>query len=982
MAGLGVVSKCILVALGAWLLARLSLAIQAPGTELAPVWMPNAFLLGMLVRQSRALRVPLLLSGAVGILLAEPYAPWVDMGLAAINVFEVAVALFALRLLRVGYGTAEDEHDFLRGAVGTIVLAPGIAALAAAGFLHAASGVDAGAAFLAWWKSGSVGMLLLLPVMWSITLPGVLGLLRGRRAGEFAAWLLLVVASTVALTLMVQHPFVLMALPLLVAAYRINAFRTSVLGLVAAATCMATVTAVQAGLLPAMAGETGAYSIRDLGDVGLYCGLSAIGPILIAVVLQRRAMLGKSVRSAQQLLSMVTDAVPALIGYVDAGRRYRFVNSRYQEWLGKSPADMLGRTAADVFGADTSHEFAPYVRAALGGREVRFAYRMRGVREVEVVYTPHVVAGVVQGYTAIALDITERVRAERALYEERGRSETTLQSIADAVLACDADLRVTSLNQVAAVLSGWSQDDAVGRPVDEVFPLVDRTSRAPIASQLRMVMAEDRESGVRSDALLQRRDGVLVEIEITAAPIHDGEGRVSGAVLIARDVGEARSMASRLAHLAHHDYLTDLPNRLLLEDRISQALSAIARGRAGALLFVDLDLFKHVNDSLGHQAGDEVLRIVAQRLTDTVRDDDTVSRQGGDEFVVLLNRLADASDAARVAAKLIEVVEAPIRVEGQRVHLSASIGIALFPQDARDVATLLKQGDTALYHAKAGGRGRYSYFTESMSQRAGERMRLEAALRDALANDQLMLYYQPKVALSDHCICGFEALVRWRMDDGRIVPPGDFIPIAEQSGLITVLDEWVMRQACRHVADWRARGLDPVPVAVNVSLARLEPQRLVDHVSTVLSDHGLDASLLEIEFTESQMFQQRESTSALLEQLKLLGVRITIDDFGTGYSSLGYLARYGFDVLKIDRSFVNDLGGDARQAAIVEAVLRIGQTLGYAVVAEGVETRRQASVLREMGCRQVQGYLYSPPVDLARAEAMLRAGAVQPASAA
>ena len=975
---IGTAWKFALVACTAWVLAALSIRMVDPRTALATLWLPNAFLLAVAVRQPRRLRVRLLLAGALGMTLAEPFPLLLSAGLSLVNVFEVVVALLALRALRIAHGVGDGERDFLRGAVATIVFAPAVAGALAATLLVAWDGTEWMAAFLRWWKGGSVGMLLLLPLLWSATVPGAVALFRGRRVGEFWAWVAIIAVASSGLTLLAPHPFVVIALPLLVAAFRMNAFRISVLGLFGALVTMGTVQAVQAGLLPPLAPRAGAYDIRDISEVGLYSGLSAIGPILIAVVLQRRAMLNKGAERTRQLLSMVTDAVPALISYVDAGRRYRFVNSRYGEWLDKPAEEMIGRTTAEVFGAGVSAAFEDHALRALSGREVRFGYRMRGTREIEVAYTPHHGPGGVLGYTVIALDITERVQAERALNEERGRTRTTLQSIADAVVACDAGLRITSLNQMACLLSGWSGEEAMGQPIERVFPLVDRQTGAPLPSPLRAVVQAGRESGVRTDALLQRRDGTQVEIENTAAPIHDAEGRVAGAVLIARDVGQARSMADRLAHLAHHDYLTDLPNRLLLEDRARLALSAASRGQGGALLFIDLDLFKHVNDSLGHQAGDQALKVIAARLSGAVRDDDTVSRQGGDEFVVLLNRLADDGDAARVAAKLIALIEEPIELGGQRVYLSASIGIALFPHDADEFNALLRQGDTALYHAKAGGRGRYSYFTDSMSQRAGERMRLEAALHAALDRDELLLHFQPKVALADGTICGFEALLRWRGADGALVPPGDFIPIAEQSGLITLVDEWVMRQACRQQAQWRARGLAPVPVAVNVSLARLEPQRLVDHVADAIASEGLDPSLLEIEFTESQMFQQRESSSALLEQLKLLGVRIAIDDFGTGYSSLGYLAHFGFDVLKIDRSFVHDLATDPRQAAIVEAVLQVGQTLGYGVVAEGVETQRQADVLRGLGCRQVQGYLYSPPVDAARAEAMMRVGRVQP----
>ena len=341
---------------------------------------------------------------------------------------------------------------------------------------------------------------------------------------------------------------------------------------------------------------------------------------------------------------------------------------------------------------------------------------------------------------------------------------------------------------------------------------------------------------------------------------------------------------------------------------LAQALAASERGQKGALLFVDLDFFKNINDTLGHQAGDKVLQEVARRLIEVVRVDDTVSRQGGDEFVLLLVRLADPRDAARVAEKLIVAIEQPFHVEGQALHISASVGIALFPQDARDVKTLMKQADTALYHAKQSGRGRYSYFTGVMSEKADQRMRMEHDLRLALANQDFFLAYQPKVMLPEGRITGMEALVRWRRcDTGEVVPPNDFIPVAEETGLIVAIDEWVMREACRQNHAWQQAGLTPVPVSVNVSLARFDPERLIAHVRAVLAETGMNPCCLEIEFTESQMFTQLERAQLLIAQLKDLGVQVAVDDFGTGYSSLGYLMRYKFDVLKIDRSFVRRL---------------------------------------------------------------------------
>jgi len=441
-------------------------------------------------------------------------------------------------------------------------------------------------------------------------------------------------------------------------------------------------------------------------------------------------------------------------------------------------------------------------------------------------------------------------------------------------------------------------------------------------------------------------------------------------------------MAVKMSHLAQHDYLTDLPNRVRLHDRLSHALASVLGGfgAAGAVLFLDLDHFKTINDSLGHQVGDLVLQEVSRRLVASVRDDDTVSRQGGDEFVVLLERLHDPRDAARVAEKMLQAMREPIDADGHRLHASLSIGIALFPQDASDARTLLMQADTALYHAKRSGRDQYSYFSNTMSDKAGTRLQLENELRRALENDELFLVYQPKVCHPEHRITGMEALVRWRKPDGTLAVPAEFIPIAEESGLITPLDEWVMHEACRQNQEWQAMGLPALPISVNVSLARFDPERLLGHVRDVLQASGLAPRFLQIEFTESQMFADEARAQALIEGLHALGVQIALDDFGTGYSSLRYLLQYRFNTLKVDRSFISGLPADARQDAVVQAIIAMARALEAEVVAEGVETEGQAQRLQLHGCHELQGHYYSFPLEAEAFAALLMHDVIAPAT--
>jgi diguanylate cyclase (GGDEF)-like protein len=402
----------------------------------------------------------------------------------------------------------------------------------------------------------------------------------------------------------------------------------------------------------------------------------------------------------------------------------------------------------------------------------------------------------------------------------------------------------------------------------------------------------------------------------------------------------------------------------------------------GALLFVDLDLFKHINDSLGHHAGDWVLREIADRLVRAVGDADTVSRQGGDEFVLLLPSVVDQEQIERTAEQLIRTIEQPLRYGKRALHVSASVGITLFPENGTDPKTLIKQADTALYHAKQAGRGRFSLYTAAMGERADHRLQLETELRKAIKEGQLYLEYQPKVRYPGRDLVGIEALVRWRHPRGTVVGPADFIPLAEETGLVTAIDEWVLREACRQVGAWRDAGLAPVPVAVNMSLARADVDRLVRNVERALADARIPASLLEIEFTESQMLGQNVRARQLVDRIRALGVRLSVDDFGTGYSSLSYLTDFRFDTIKIDRAFVHGLPDENEGRAVIQAILGIAQSLECDVVAEGVETEAQAATLSQMGCRHMQGFLFARPLSPAAIERELDRGRAEAAAAA
>jgi diguanylate cyclase (GGDEF)-like protein/PAS domain S-box-containing protein len=557
----------------------------------------------------------------------------------------------------------------------------------------------------------------------------------------------------------------------------------------------------------------------------------------------------------------------------------------------------------------------------------------------------------------------ERAAYGEALFEERERAQVTLNSIGDAVVSTDVSGRVTYLNVVAEDLTGWSQHEAAGHPLEEVLQIIDGTTRQVMQNPTALTIRDDQVSALPPNCVLIRRDGVEAAIEDSTAPIHDSRGTVTGSVMVFHDVSMVRAMTRKMAHLAQHDSLTDLPNRVLLNDRLHEAIILSRRHqRELSVLFLDLDRFKHINDSLGHVVGDRLLQSVAQRLLSCVRGSDTVGRQGGDEFVVLLWEVRRAEDAAIAATKILEALRKPHLIDEHELHITASIGIVTYPEDGTDVETLMKKADLAMYHAKQARHDSYQFFKPEMNARAIERQSLEDTLHYAIERQELVLYYQPKFNLATGGIIGAEALIRWRHPQRGLVPPGQFISIAEECGLIVPIGRWVLREACRQARAWQILGLPPLCVAINVSAVELRAPGFVAGVRATLKEMGLEPCYLELELTETVLIEDSRSVADVLKELKDIGVLLALDDFGTGYSNLSQLKRFPIDALKIDQSFVRDLAVDEDDAGIVTAVIGMGKSLHMRVVAEGVETREQLEILREHGCPQGQGYYFCRPV--------------------
>jgi diguanylate cyclase (GGDEF)-like protein/PAS domain S-box-containing protein len=554
----------------------------------------------------------------------------------------------------------------------------------------------------------------------------------------------------------------------------------------------------------------------------------------------------------------------------------------------------------------------------------------------------------------------ERNILEEALFVEKERAQVTLGCIGEAVVCTDISGKITFLNVAAEQLTGWSLAESAGRPMVEIFRTRDSSGEDSAETTAAVAILRIRAMHLPSSCLLIRRDGVEVPIEESIAPIHNRMGQAIGAVIVFRDVSAARATALQIVHSAQHDFLTGLPNRVLLNDRIDQAILMAKRNTAHiALLFMDLDGFKHINDSLGHPIGDKLLQSVAQRLVSCVRGADTVSRQGGDEFIVLLSEVQHSEVAAVMANRILKAVATTHSVNKHDLHITTSIGVSSYPGDGLNAETLIKNADTAMYQAKENGRQCFRFFKPAMNARAVERQSIEESLRRALQRHEFTLHYQPKVCLRTGGIVGAEALIRWTHPKRGMLSPAQFIPIAEDCGLILPIGRWVLREACKQARAWVDAGRRPITMAVNVSAMEFGDDGFLDGLFAVLAETRLESTALEVELTESVLMKRVESTANILRTLRQRGVRVAVDDFGTGYSSLSYLRSFPFDKIKIDQSFVRDLGSNRDAQAIVRSIISLGTGLGVTITAEGVETEAELSCLRAEGCHEGQGFLFS-----------------------
>lgn len=682
-----------------------------------------------------------------------------------------------------------------------------------------------------------------------------------------------------------------------------------------------------------------------------------------AKILELNASLEQRLRYQQALI----DNFPFMVWLKDRDNRFLTVNRRFAEACAQpAPEGVKGRCDHDLWPDVVASRFVADDRRAIEsdqGYSVEEELTLHGEPRWFETYRAPVRGedGELLGTVGFSRDISDR----RKIEQELRFAERVFQSTTEGILVTDAAGSIVAVNPAFETITGYRREDAIGRN-----PRLLKSGRHDEAFYRDIWRSVNSLGQWRGELWNRRKSGEIYPEWLTVSVVRDHADAITHYVAVFSDISTLKFAQERIEFLAYHDSLTRLPNRILLRDRLEHALSRARRERGVlALMFFDLDRFKSVNDTLGHTVGDELLIEVARQIGDLVRASDTLARLGGDEFVLLIEDEADVSQVAAVARKMLDVFARPRSIAGHELTVTTSIGIALYPDDGDDVDTLLKHADLAMYEAKSQGRNNYQFFSPKLTAGAFERLVMENALRGAVMRNELVLHYQPQIDLASGTLTGVEALVRWQHPDLGLVSPGQFISLAEETGIIVDIGAWVLHEACRQMAAWDAAGFKVPQVAVNLSARQIDRDQIVSTTDEALSKAGIGADRLELEVTESMIMRDPEQALGVLGGLRVLGVALAIDDFGTGYSSLTYLRRLPLDRLKIDQSFVHDIGLDPNGEAIVRAVIALARSLGLRTVAEGIETQAQADFLAAEGCDIGQGYLFDKPLPAANLRA-------------
>lgn len=689
-------------------------------------------------------------------------------------------------------------------------------------------------------------------------------------------------------------------------------------------------------------------------------------------IAEQRAELRTALRQAELATAVLEQAADA-IEITDAQARLLYVNPAFERTTGYQRQEVLGKTPSELFRAgqhedqmydeisDTIQTGQVWQGAYLGRRKDGSFYPQDAT-----IFPIHNRAGEITNHVAIKRDVSDRKRTQEKLGNSLSLLQATFEATADGILVTNSQGNILNFNQKFAEL--WQQSEPIAWDEFHDLSFIVSLLSQPQQFLVRM-QALYAQPQIESHDILNLKDGRYIEGRSCPQMLGD---TVIGRVWSFRDVTERLQTEAQIRYQAAHDLLTSLPNRKSFSDRLTDALAEAGRHQQKlAVMFLDLDRFKLINDSLGHAAGDVLLKQVAQRLRRCLRRQDMVARWAGDEFTVLLSDIAGIDDAVQTAHKILNAMKPDFNLDGHLLHVSNSIGIALYPTDGNDAETLLKNADAALYRAKDSGRNGYQLYTSAINSETSAWLALESHLHRALEREEFVLYYQPQVNVVTGEITQVEALLRWQHPDMGLVSPAKFIPLAEENGLIVPIGEWVLRTACAQTCRWQAAGLAPIRVAVNLSARQLRQPNLVKMVARILQETGLASRYLELEITETTVMKNVELTKSILCELHQMGVSMAMDDFGTGYSSLGSLKKFPFNTLKIDQSFVRDLTTDPNDKAIVAAIIAMGRVLNLKLVAEGVETKVQEHSLLSLDCEEMQGFLFSPPLSAEEATMLL-----------
>ncbi len=679
----------------------------------------------------------------------------------------------------------------------------------------------------------------------------------------------------------------------------------------------------------------------------------------------------EALRASEAELRLIMDNVPARVAYIDRDSRYRFLNRHNEEWLSESRKDLTGRRIAEVMGDGRARQLEPLVTRVFGGETIsteQLLLQPNGEQRWESIhYAPNRDAeGNVIGIYAVHTDIHDQKRNEEALRRANWMLSSHINNTPLAVLEWDRDFRLVRWSPQAENIFGWRAEEVLGMPITG-SQLTHEADREQVVTLINKLMSgeEPRATGLNRN---YRKDAETIWCEWYHSCLLDEQGNIVSILSFVQDVSSRIQAEERLQYLATRDALTGLPNRLLLQERLGQAIAQAKRsGRRVGVLFIDLDRFKNVNDTLGHRIGDELLKHVTASLSEALRETDLLARLGGDEFMVIVEDFDDSQVLNRVAQKLLDAIAQPFQIEEHEIYVTSSIGIAVYPDDSDDPEGLLKHADVAMYRSKDLGRNTYQFFDADLAEHRLKQHTLESALRTAVKDGALHLHYQPVVRITDKVIIGAEALLRWHDPEHGDVTPAVFIPLAEESGLIHILGDWVLRSAAEQCAAWRKSGM-PLMVSVNLSGKQFYRDDLAQRISEIVKAAGCEPSWIELEVTESSLLHDLDSIRKVLQKLREEGFSVAIDDFGTGYSSLSHLKHFPIDTLKIDISFIADLETDPGDAAITEAIIALARGLGLRVVAEGVGTKAQLDFLDIHGCHYFQGFWVSkalPPLEFA-----------------